>query len=97
MDSRQIKIVDVFDMQTRGVIISVHMDAEPLNLKIGDTIEILRPDRTPLITSVRGLEITRRQCFTESVRQITGILLDSTVAKADIPEGAILQLPVCID
>lgn len=97
MANRQIEIEDVFDIKGRGIIIALRTKGEPVNLKIGDTIEILRPDRTQLITSVQGIEITCRQCFTESVIPMMSILLDSTVSKADITQGSILQLPSGID
>jgi hypothetical protein len=97
MDNRQIKIDGVFDIKSRGIVIVIETDSEPLNLRVGDMVEILRPDGNPLITSIRGIDITRRQCFTESVIQMIGILLGATVSKADIPEGSILRLPVGTD
>ena len=76
-------VAAVFLLARRGVIIVPH---EPwgVSLKVGDPLELRKPDGTCLITHVRGVEMSNPSRLDGKA----GILVGETgLSKDDIPPG----------
>lgn len=84
--AKMIIIEDVFEIKTRGTVISCRWPVHLTDLKIGDDIEIENPDGTSVKTTLIGVEHIRCLC-TDNHNKFLGLLVRGFI-KAQIQTGA---------
>jgi translation elongation factor EF-Tu-like GTPase len=87
-----ITVEDIFLIKNRGVVVTGWQENNSASVKIGDKVEIIRPDKTIINSQVIGIEnFIHQKCFGETDRRNIAFLL-SNVTKTDIPRGSIINL-----
>jgi len=82
--ARLFVVRDVFSIAGRGLVLTPGIPAGAPALKLGDAIEIRRPDGTTVSTKVGGLGLFGRALPTDSVP----LLVPITGAKSQVPPGS---------
>ena len=77
------KVQETFKLKDVGLVIVADNLARGLNLKIGDELELRRPDGTSLMTTVDSLPLL---CPFDPERQLP-ISLPKGIGKEDVPIG----------
>jgi len=82
------RISDTFQISGRGLVIATDViineaKVKGINLKIGDTIELCRPNGTHINTTIAGIEFA---CPVDP-KHFLAFLLPSNVLKEDVPAG----------
>lgn len=83
-------VEDTFLISGRGLVITGWEEDYP-QVKGGDLIEILRPDKTKITSTIIGIEMIKRNCFTETKKHPIGILVRD-ITKSDVPQGSQIYL-----
>jgi translation elongation factor EF-Tu-like GTPase len=92
MKRKFIEVDDTFLIKGRGLVITGWMEENTPHLKVGDSVEILRPDGTKVNSQVKGIEIICRKDFSKGKeRENIGFMLKD-LSKEDIPIGSIIFL-----
>jgi translation elongation factor EF-Tu-like GTPase len=87
-----ITIEETFLIPGRGLVVTGREDEDNAEAQMGDTVEILRPDKTKLKTQIIGIEMICRKDPADTDRTSIGLLL-KVLSKEDIPPGSEIFLP----
>ncbi|HRH41534.1 MAG TPA: hypothetical protein PKY82_07825 [Pyrinomonadaceae bacterium] len=79
-------VEDTFLIIGRGLVIAGWEEDYP-KIKIGDWVEIVRPDATKLKTQISGIEWIRSP-IAEPNRKPVGLMLKDIFKKEDVPIGS---------
>ena len=83
---RLFTVADVFFLQRRGPVLIPGLPTQgPLHLRVGDPIELRRPDGSTRQTTVRGIEMADPP--PPGGRSHIPILLPDDIVKGDVPIG----------
>ena len=91
MDTKILTVQDVFSLDNRGVVLFGQQTEHAPDAKIGDSIKIMRPDKTILVSQISEIDSFSRQCFTENTIKFVGFLIKD-LSKTDVPNGSIVYL-----
>jgi translation elongation factor EF-Tu-like GTPase len=86
----QFRVEDVFTIEGKGLVAAGLLDGVRHDFSIGARVRISRPDGTRLVCGVRGAEVLRTACFTESVSIY--VLLGGVLTPQDVPRGSVVAL-----
>ena len=84
MSARLFVVRDVFSVAGKGLILAPGIPPGAPAVKLGDALEIRRPDGTVLATKVGGLGFFGRTLPTDAVP----LLVPITGAKSQVPPGS---------
>lgn len=80
---------DTFKITGRGGIAVCGLHNDEIHLRVGDAIEIVRPDKTTITSEVAGIEMINYKCFGE--RRSLGFQIEN-LSKDDVPKGSTVFL-----
>jgi len=84
---RRLNVGDTHFLETRGVVACGVVPSREHGFTIGTSVEIIRPDGSHIVSSVRGVE-NFTSCFSERIS--IGLLLDEAITKEDVPPGSVI-------
>ena len=74
---------DTFRLENRGLILAADVKPEQAGVRMGDSIELRRPDGSSLVTVVIGIE----RAIPYDPDRTLAVLLPGDILKADVPIG----------
>ena len=80
-------IEETFLITGRGLVVTGWPVESDARARMGDMVEIVRPDKTRLTTQIAGIEMICRRYPFDSDKWPVGLLLKD-VSKEDIPPGS---------
>lgn len=75
----------VFTIPTRGVVLAPGLDGPPAYHRVGEAIELRRPDGSSISTAIRAVE--RLSPTLSSGKRMYPIILPPDLGKDDVPIG----------
>jgi translation elongation factor EF-Tu-like GTPase len=85
-------VEDIFWIHGRGVVVA-GKEVEHSNVKAGDSVEIIRPDKTRLASQIMGTEWITRVSWVEGERKPFALWLKD-LTRTDVPRGSEVFLVV---
>ena len=74
---------ETFQLERRGLILATDVKQEQTGVRMGDSIELRRPDGSSLITTITGIE----RAIPYDPNRTLAVLLPADISKADVPIG----------
>lgn len=90
---REVLVVDdTFDIKDRGLVIAGFLEEGAPELRVGDRIEILKPDGSKINSEVAGVEMIGRKRFPVSDQKKDFAFMVRNLSRGDVPKGSVINL-----
>ena len=93
MKRKIITVKDTFLIQGRGLGVTGCKEDDSAKIRIGNTVEILRPNNTIIEAQILGIETICNRKDISKIREVENIgFLLKDLLKNDVPKGSIINL-----
>lgn len=83
MNRQLFKITEVFSLENLGLVVAVDVKSKDVNLKINESIEVVRPDGSSLKTKIAAIPMLSPY----NPERMFSFSLPKQISKEDIPIG----------